>query len=367
MADPELISPSRPRQGARRRRKHARHRALGVVATLLGLALAGLWFTDTIRLPSGQGPHLAGSSPAPRRLAGDDTGSPPTATTIRRALTPDQPLRLWIAGDSLAGSLGPSLGEMTATTGVVQPQYDSRVSSGLTNPSFFNWPRHAAEQLRVLNPEAVVFIIGTNDANVWDDSQAARYALLTEQMMKLLVGPGRDVYWVGAPVVRDKRFEANVRKVDEIQRAVARKVRHVTFVDTHTLFADERGSYQSSLPDETGTRVLMRAGDGVHFSPAGGDHLAKAVFQLVDHAWNVTAQAVPGQPKPVIATRGSTQVAGTSRRSGSGSSNGTGSGGATTTTRTVTNSSSTTSPTSSTTTTTIAAATTTSTAHPPGP
>ena len=174
MADPEYLPPSRRRQAARRQRRHARNHALGVIAAVLGLVLAGLWLTDTVRLPSGRGPHLAGSSPAPRQLAGSDTSPRSTDTTIRRALTPDQPLRLWIAGDSLAGSLGPSLGAMTATTGVVQPQYDSRVSSGLLSPSFFNWPRHAAEQLRVLDPEVVVFIIGTNDANIWDDSQAAK-------------------------------------------------------------------------------------------------------------------------------------------------------------------------------------------------
>ena len=78
-------------------------------------------------------------------------------------LPPDDPLRLWIAGDSLAGSLGASLGEMTAETGVVAPVYDSRVSSGLANPSFFNWPKHATTELARLRPEAVAFIIGTND------------------------------------------------------------------------------------------------------------------------------------------------------------------------------------------------------------
>ena len=332
-----------------------------MIATILGLAVAGLWFTDTIRLPTGQGPRLAGSSPAPRELAGDHPGSSSSSTTSHRGLTPDQPLRLWIAGDSLAGSLGPALGEMTATTGVVQPQYDSRVSSGLFNPSFFNWSKHATEQLRVLNPEAVVFIIGTNDANVWSDNQTAKYTMLTEQMMTLLVGPGRDVYWVGAPVVRDKRFETGVREVDAIQRAVARRVKHVTFVDSHTLFADERGNYQSSFADETGTRVPMRAGDGVHLSPAGGDHLARAVFGLMDHAWSITAQAVPGQPKKVIETRGSTRVPGTSRSTGSGSSSGGRSSGTTTT-----NAATATSTTTATTSTTTATSTTTTT-NPPGP
>ena len=51
---------------------------------------------------------------------------------------------------------------------MVAPQYDSRVSSGLLTPDFFDWPKHAQEQLAQLDPEAVVFVIGTNDANVWN-------------------------------------------------------------------------------------------------------------------------------------------------------------------------------------------------------
>ncbi len=87
----------------------------------------------------------------------------------------DQPLRLWIAGDSLAGSVGPALGQMTADTGVVAPEYDSRVSSGLLSPNFFDWPDHAKQQLDVIDPEVVVFLVGTNDANVWSNRLGAEY------------------------------------------------------------------------------------------------------------------------------------------------------------------------------------------------
>ena len=49
----------------------------------------------------------------------------------------------------------------------------------------------------------------------------------------------------------------------------------VTFVDAHTLFADETGEYQSSLPDDDRQRpCTMRAGDGIHLTGDGGDHLA---------------------------------------------------------------------------------------------
>ena len=301
--------------------------------------LAALVLTDAIHLPSSDGPTRASGAAsvttptsAPRRPSGAE---PAVAC---RTLSTDDPLRLWIAGDSLAGSLGPSLGELTANTGVVQPQYDSRVSSGLMNTSFFNWPKHATQEIATLDPEAIVYVIGTNDANVYASTQAAKYQQLTEDMMRLLVGTNRHVYWVNPPVMKDENLEHDVQQVAAIQLAASRKFKNVTYVDAHTLFADPDGNYATSLTDPaTKKRVTMRAGDGIHFSPDGGDYLAAAVFPLLDHDWCITRQADPTQPKRVIETRGSTQVAGTSRSSSSssgGSSSGSASGSGNTTSTT---------------------------------
>jgi hypothetical protein len=316
---------SRGRTAQRQRQRRVTQKRI-LTGALIGIAvvLAGLWFSDTLRIPT-DGPTLAGGAVSEESPVTIDTNPAPTETP-HRALTSDAPLKLWIGGDSLAGALGPALGEMTGATGVVQPQYDSRVGSGLLNGvGDVDWLEHAQEQMDELTPEAVVFIIGTNDANAYTESQSAEYARLTEQMMRILVGPGagREVYWVNAPVMRDEDLEKNVLKVDEIQRSVATMFPQVTFIDAHTLFADELGEYQSSLPDETGDDVTMRAGDGIHFTGEGAKHLARKIFGELDTRWKILAQAVPGQQKEVIVTEGSTQVSGngSSSYSGNGSSN----------------------------------------------
>ena len=142
------------------------------VAVLLGAAAGAL-------VATGRAPWVKSATGEPNRSVDQehpplvDPADPSTREAPRRSLTPDDPLRLWIAGDSLAGSLGPSLGEMTAETGVAAPVYDSRVSSGLANPSFFNWPKHATTELARLRPEAVAFIIGTNDYPIVNGKQVA--------------------------------------------------------------------------------------------------------------------------------------------------------------------------------------------------
>jgi hypothetical protein len=57
----------------------------------------------------------------------------------------------------------------------------------------------------------------------------------------------------------------------------------------------------------------VRTGDGIHFTPAGGDRLADAVFRLLDDRCRVEVQAVPGATQPVTKTPGSSRVPGTHR------------------------------------------------------
>src|SRR6185503_9545496 len=101
------------------------------------------------------------STTVPRSSATTTTTAP--GTKCRTGLTADTPLRLWIAGDSIAWSVGNGLGKRAAATGVVAPVYESRVSSGVSSPGFFDWPKRVAEELPRLNPEGVVFIKGAND------------------------------------------------------------------------------------------------------------------------------------------------------------------------------------------------------------
>jgi hypothetical protein len=286
----------------------------GVILVVAAAAVGVLFATGVLNLSSGSASSTAATSPTSDPLA---NRTPVADTEPVRPLSTSAPLRLWIAGDSLAGSLGPSLGDITAKTGVVQPVFDSRVSSGLTNPDFFDWPKHAAQEIQRLHPEVVVFVVGTNDANTWDSSQTAQYALRTEQMMALLAEGKRPVYWVVPPPMRDDRLEKNALEVAAVQRAQAKKFPSVTIVDAHALFADAEGKYESTLVTPAGKTIDARAGDGVHFSADGADYLAAKIYAELDAVWGITAQAVPSQPKDVIETEGSTQVAGTHRSTGS--------------------------------------------------
>lgn len=319
---------SRRQQRTRRRRSWQLRLLIGVAGALV---VCGAAFAVAALFRSG------GESAASRT---DATEPRPTVAPVeqhcRSPLNPLDPLRLWIGGDSLAGSLGPSLGDLAGKSGVVQPVFDSRVSSGLLSPEFLDWPKHAAEDMFTYNPEVAVFIIGANDAKnlpkgaEQDPQWRAQYTALVEQMVSVLGGNGRTVYWIGAPVMADPAFSEHVKGVNSIFKEVADKhPTNVVYVDSYALFSTPDGTYSSMLTGPDGKVVRVRADDGVHFTPDGGDLLAKTVFDQLNPQCKITEQAVPGVVKTTIEVAGSSSVPGTRRDTSTGSGSGSGSTGTT--------------------------------------
>ncbi|MBM3660711.1 MAG: DUF459 domain-containing protein [Actinobacteria bacterium] len=235
----------------------------------------------------------------------------------RAALTVDAPLRLWIAGDSIAHSVGNGLGKKAANTGVVAPVYESRVSSGLGSPGFFDWPRRVAEELPRVNPEVVVFVMGTNDWGVPQASPTdasgqpawrAGYTKQVQGMVDALTADGRTLYWVGPPVLRDTKQEAGVKELVEVIRGVVDAHPQAEFFDLHDLLDGTDGTYTATV-DADGKRLQVRTGDGVHLTADGADFVGDALFAELDAQCRLKAQAVADAKQQLVETRGSTSVA----------------------------------------------------------
>jgi len=308
---------------SRRRRRHRRRRrarrglfAAGALVGALAVAGSALALTGIVEIGRDSDPARAGSNDPGPATAPPSTDVPEESRRpCREPLNPLDPLRLWIGGDSLAGSLGPSLGKLTGDTGVVQPVYLSKVSSGLSSPDFWDWPEKAGEEVFKVDPEVVAFIIGANDSGVVQEDTAKwrpQYEQAVEQMMTLLSGDNRTVYWVGAPIFNDRRSE-KLGEVNQVFKDVATRHPQVVYVDAYALFSTSDGRYTPFIEAKDGGTIRARADDGVHFTPEGGDHLARAIVAQLEPQCSLLAQAVPGMPKKTIETEGSTKVPGTSR------------------------------------------------------
>ena len=351
----------------------------------MAVTLVALVSTDTVRLGGG-GAHLARKASAAAPLI-EDPGKPAQARTLAeleppRSISHDSPLRLWVGGDSLAGWLGPSLGKIAGATGVVATQIDYKVSSGIASDGIRNWPERALTEIAAHDPEAVVFMIGTNDASIVNHRKNAdgvyewepEYRLEVAQMMDLLVGGDRHrtVFWVGAPTMRTGWRDEGVKELNRVMQEEADRRDDVVFVDSYSLFASADGEYVDSIQGPDGEYVRVRNGDGVHFTTAGGDRLASVVFALLDARWEISDQADAANPIGAEYSDGSGGYVSGSSSGSSGGGSYNGSGGSTETTdaaSTTTAAAATTAPAATTTTpaatTSVPAATTTAASTPP--
>jgi hypothetical protein len=311
-------SSRRDRLSATRRKRRTRI-IVAVVVIVIGAGVAAAAYAY-----NANGSDAPAASPANGRtgkFGRDGTLVPAQAAraTAPRKLDHQHPLALWVGGDSLAGSFGPALGDQVGATGVVKTVVDYKVSSGLWSNDIRNWYERATEQMSSDNPDAVVFIIGTNDTPVVNHVDAngdgvpdweAAYRMKVARMMDLFIGPNhRTVFWLGPPTLGDDSMNSGAKAIGEVMREEAKKREpDVVYLDTYKLFSGPDGGFSRQIVDEKGNEITARISDGTHFTQDGAAYLARAVFTLIDARWKLRKQADPSQPIPWTSAPGSGEL-----------------------------------------------------------
>lgn len=221
-----------------------------------------------------------------------------TRASVRRSISAQAPLRMFIGGDSMVGQFGPMLENTAEESGLVDvTEVIYEFSSGLTRPDFLDWPVRLRQVQDEQDPDVVVLFFGGNDSQAiqiegtWFDfgtpEWLAEYRLRVRSLMDELDNAGRDVYWMGLPIVRDQEFRMRVEVMNEIYRTEADSFELVTFVDSWPLFTGPDGGYSEYLTDNSGALVDMRLNDGIHLTTAGAVRLARATFDMIAFNWNL--------------------------------------------------------------------------------
>ena len=228
------------------------------------------------------------------------TQPPATETTVpHRVPTAEDPLDMWVVGDSMAQVFGESVGRMAASFPTVQATPEPRISTGLSRPDYFDWPGRLNEIITEADPDVMVVMYGANDAQglqapdgtfqFGEEGWLREYrARVAGTMDLLLQDPERVVIWVGQPSARDADFGSRMQTINGIFAEEAAARPRVQFVDTWSLLNDAAGNYAAFLPDDGGQVVEMRQSDGFHLSRVGGDRLALAVMQEIGRQFDLS-------------------------------------------------------------------------------
>jgi hypothetical protein len=237
----------------------------------------------------------------------------------RPVFTPDKPMRLWIAGDSLAIVPGQSLLRAVAGMDAVEPisaEVEGRLATGLERPDRYDWFTRIRREMRKSDPDVVVLTFGANDFGGYMtglpegvDKTAFGTPTWMKEYRRRVVGvmdlitaePDRPrlLVWIGVPIVNDEGKNDNYKVVNGMVRAEAeRRPGRVAFIDTYRMFRSKDGGFIQQMKNEDGHLEDVRSPDGLHFEPPGGDRVAQVVLRRIEGAVELRSQSPQPDPPP---------------------------------------------------------------------
>jgi len=219
----------------------------------------------------------------------------PKPPVVRLPLfTAAHPLRVWVAGDSLAEIPGQALERVGGAVDVVG--VESRLSTGLTRPDLYNWFTRIQVAPRQLRPRVAVLSFGADDAHDYmtglpkgktigrlgTDSWDAEYRRRADGVTRELIAKGIYVVWLGLPIPDGAGFKRTFPVVNGIlSDVVDSHPGKAAYVDTWDLLADAHGRFTPYLRVH-GKLTLMRLPDGVHYTAAAGDLIAAQLLKQLE-------------------------------------------------------------------------------------
>lgn len=245
-----------------------------------------------------QEPALPPPEPPPAPEAAPIALSTPAPPPAPRDPTAEDPLHVWVFGDSLINMAGPRVEALLEATGLAQVQVDSRPNTGLVRPDYFDWPAALRRRLAAgPAPEAVLVLMGANDGqNVrlpggaaprWSAAWSDEYQRRAGAVMALLSEAGATVWWMGLPGMKGAAHQRTADALNAVLAAEAERHPSVHFVPTEAVFSLGGRRFSLHLLGPTGARFPARAGDGVHFTWSGSRVLAAQMVEALCQGWPV--------------------------------------------------------------------------------
>ncbi len=225
----------------------------------------------------------------------------PPPTLRDEPVSPEEPLRTYVAGDSQAFYLGHVL-RASQLKEVLDIQLDQRHSTGLARPGYFNWPVHMFFVIIEHDPELLIMTLGSNDWQNMSSQDGEVIRVDTPEwniewgrrlsvMLDALGAPHRHIVWVSLPPTRDDYLRNGYAVMNGIVTEIASTRDFVTMIDIWELFGGD-APYRERIPppgDPEGTPVDVRQDDGVHLNREGAEWVVELIEAEVIEVWNLTA------------------------------------------------------------------------------
>ncbi len=251
--------------------------------------------------PDGE-PTLAAAAVDPSALAkADDPAPAEDADDADPAALPTY--KVLILGDSLiATGFGALLEKQLDAHPQVVAYRKGKSASGLARPDFFDWMAEAKRQVELREPDMVVVLMGGNDGQdlthrkksdgrrvPWmHEDWPASYQERMASFLAEVSAPDREIVWLGMPTMGLRSFEKKLETIRSVQKAAVEAHASATYLDTVPMVSDaEGGMLTHGQVGAKGHNKALRADDKIHFTMAGSQFFADAVYPKILEALEI--------------------------------------------------------------------------------
>lgn len=196
--------------------------------------------------------------------------------------------RVFIAGDSLMQGPATQLAPRFRARGL-QSVNASRVSTGLAYPQFFDWVAKIKEAIIKTRVDAVIIFLGANDTfDMYDGPRRIvlgspawqrLYSSRVEEIAAFAKQRNVPLIWLGMPAMNRRDIQPYVPMMNSLYSSAIRRHGGI-FLPMDRVLGETDQSY-TPVKIMNGERFMVRANDGVHFTPTGWSLVAEAVMQKI--------------------------------------------------------------------------------------
>lgn len=237
-----------------------------------------------------------------------DLAKPDEAAAAEEEPAQDEPVELpkfkvLILGDSLiATGFGALLEKRLDAHPQVTAYRKGKSASGLARPDFFDWMAEAKRQVELRKPDLVVVLMGGNDGQdlthrnkkagrrvPWKhENWEASYRERMDSFLAEVSAPEREILWLGMPTMGLRSLEKKLVTIRGVQKAAVEAHDSASYLETAPMVSNDDGGMLTHA--EVGPKKkkkAIRADDKIHFTMAGSQYFADAVYPGVLEALEV--------------------------------------------------------------------------------
>lgn len=233
--------------------------------------------------------EVSGLSVEPRSVSPARLGSfPGPAGYIH---SPENPLRVFMFGDSQVFSLGSGLSRLAGKDSAISIESLPIHSSGFIRADYYNWPAKLDDTFAVGSYEAAVMMLGMNDYQSFRDAKGsilkkrtpeweAAYKEKCRAIIDIVLASVPRLYWIGMPVVRNGAYDQSLSYINSVQDSLAAEYSPDVLVrfSLRDSFPGAGEPYRDSVELGDGKTLRVMSDDGSHFTVEGGQYAMKPLF-----------------------------------------------------------------------------------------